>query len=78
MAGENRVSLSHTDCTSRLGVVCPPCHDKPYVRSRYRTSALRVFRENLIFPPLSTYSLTSRATRNTLKSHSLDYNLHAA
>ena len=32
MVGENKVSLSHIDRMSRLGCVCPPCHDGPYVR----------------------------------------------
>jgi hypothetical protein len=77
-AGKNRVSLSHTDYKSRLGAVRPPCHDGPYVRSRYRMSALRVFRENLILSPLSAYSPTFKATRNTIKPPSLVYNLHAS
>jgi hypothetical protein len=77
MVGENRVSLLHTDRTSGLRVVCPLCHDGPYVKSQYRTSALRVFRENLIFSSLSAYSPTSKATRNTLKAYSIVYNLHA-
>jgi hypothetical protein len=77
MAGENRVSLSHTDRTSGLRAVRPLCHDGPYVRSRYRKSAMRVFRENLIFALLSAYSPISKATRNTIKPPSLDYNLHA-
>jgi hypothetical protein len=29
---ENRISLPHTDCTSELGTIRPPCHDGPYVR----------------------------------------------
>ena len=67
MIAKNRVSLSHIDRTSWLGCVRPPCHDWPYVQSRYRTFAMWIFRENFIFSPLSAYSLTSRATRNTLK-----------
>jgi hypothetical protein len=77
MAGENRVSLSHTDCMSGLGAIRSPCHDRPYVWSQYYTSIMWVFRENLIFSPLSIYSPIPRATRNTLKPPSLDYNLYA-
>jgi hypothetical protein len=77
MASENTVSLSHIDRTFELGAIRPPCHDGPYVRSRYSMSALRVFKGNLIFSPLFTYSPTHRATRNTLKPPSLVYNLHA-
>jgi hypothetical protein len=77
MVGENRVSLPHTDRTSGIRAVRPPCHDGPYVKSRYCTSALRVFRENPIFSPLSTYSPTPKATRNILKPYSIVYNLHA-
>jgi hypothetical protein len=76
MVGENRVSLSHTDCTSGLGAVRPSCHDGSYAQSKYRTSVMWVLRENLIFSPLSAYSSTPRATRNTLKPPSLDYNLY--
>jgi hypothetical protein len=32
MVGENRVSLSHIDCTSGLEAIRPQCHDKLYVR----------------------------------------------
>ena len=78
IVGENRVSLSHSDHTSRLGCVSPPCHDGPYVQSRYHMSAMWAFRENFIFSPLFAYSLTPRATRNTLKLSSLVCNLHAA
>ena len=56
--------------------VCPgsgPCIHRVMMG---RTFTLRVFRENLIFSPLSTYSPTRKATRNTLKPLSLDYNLH--
>jgi hypothetical protein len=77
MAGENKVSLSHIDRKFGLEAVCPPCHNGRYVQSQYRTSALRVFRENLIFSLLSSYSPTPRATRNTLKPSSLVYNLYA-
>jgi hypothetical protein len=77
MAGENKVSLSDTNLMSRPRAVHPPCHDRPYIRSRYRTSAMWVFKENLVFSPLSAYSPIPRATRNTLKPPSLDYNLHA-
>ena len=76
MVVENKVSLSHIDCTFGLWCVSPPCHDELYDRSRYRTSAMWVFRENFIFSPLSTYSLTPKANKNTLKPSSLDYNLH--
>jgi hypothetical protein len=76
-AGENKVSLSYTNLTSRLRAVHPPCHDRSYIRSRYRTSALWVFKENFIFSPLSAYSPIPRATRNTLKPPSLVYNLLA-
>ena len=67
MAGENRVSLSHIERKSGLGAMHPPRHNGPYIRSRYHMSALRVFRENLIFFPLSIYSPTHRAIRNTIK-----------
>jgi hypothetical protein len=77
MVSENRVSLSHTDRTSKLGVVRPSCHDGPYIQSRYRMSAMWVLRENLIFSPLPAYSLTPRAIRNTLMPPSLVYNFHA-
>jgi hypothetical protein len=77
MVGEKRVFLSHTDRTSELGAVRPPCHDGPYVQSRYRTSTMLVLRENLIFSPLSTYSPILKVTRNILKLHNLFYNLHA-
>jgi hypothetical protein len=77
MAGENRVSLSHTVRTSGLGAVRPLCHDRPYIQSLYHMSAMRVFKENLIFSPLSAYSPTPRAIRNTLKPFNRDYNLHA-
>jgi hypothetical protein len=77
MIGKNRVFLSHTDRTSGLKAVRPPCHHGLYARSRYCMFALRVFGENLIFSPLSTYSPTPRVTRNNLKPSSLDYNLHA-
>jgi hypothetical protein len=62
--GENRVSLSHTDRTSGLRV------------ARYHKSTIWVLRDNLIFFLLSAYSPTLRAIRNTLKPHSLVYNLH--
>jgi hypothetical protein len=77
MFGENRVSLPHNDRASELGYVGPPCNNKPYVRSRHRTSAVWVLGENLIFSPLSAYSSTPRATRNNLKPSSLICNLHA-
>ena len=77
MVGENRVSLSHIDRTSKLECVYPPCHDGPYVRSQYHTPAMWVFRENFIFSPLSAYPSTPRAIRNTLKLSSLVYNLYA-
>jgi hypothetical protein len=32
MVGENKVSLSHNDCTSGLKSVRPPCYEKSYVR----------------------------------------------
>ena len=76
MASENRVFLSHIDRTSGLGSICSLCHNRSYVRSRYRTPALRVFRENLIFSPLFAYSSTPRATRNILKPPNLVYKLH--
>jgi hypothetical protein len=75
--GENRVSLPHSDRTSRLGYVRLPCNDKPYVRSRHRTSIVWVLRENFIFSPLSAYSPTPKATRNYLKLSSPVYNFHA-
>ena len=57
--------------------VCPPCYDEPYVWSRYRTSALMVFKENLIFSPLSAYSPTPKANKGFLGPPNIDYNLHA-
>jgi hypothetical protein len=75
-AGENRVSLSHTDRMFGPGAVHPPCYDGPYVQSQYYTSTMWVFRENLIFFPLSAYFPIPRVTRNTLKPLSLVYNLH--
>jgi hypothetical protein len=74
---ENRVSLSHTKCTSGLGVVRPLCHDKSYVRHNTVRPLCGFLRENLIFSPLSAYSPTPKATRNTLKPSSLVNNLHA-
>jgi hypothetical protein len=40
MFGKNKVSLPHSDRTSGLGCVRPPCNDKPYVGSRYRKSTV--------------------------------------
>jgi hypothetical protein len=77
MVDENRVSLPHSDHTSGLKSICPPCNDKPYVRSRCRTSTVWVVGENLIFSPLSAYSPTPKASRNNLKLSSLVCNLHA-
>ena len=77
MAGENKVFLLHIDCTSELGCVRPLCHVGLYVWSRYRTSAMWVIKENLIFSLLSAYSSTLMATRNTLKPPNLVHNLHA-
>jgi hypothetical protein len=68
--GENRVFLSHSDRTSGLGCVRPPCNDKSYVRSRHRTSAVWLLRENLIFSPLSAYPPTPKATGNYLEPFS--------
>ena len=76
MAGENRVFLSHSGRMSELEAVHPPCYDGLYVRSRYRTSALRIFKENLIFSPLFIYSPTSKANKGFLGPHNTDYNLH--
>jgi hypothetical protein len=75
--GENMVSLSHTNRTSGLGTVRPPCDDKSYVRYNIVRPLCGFFRENLIFSLLSAYSPTPRATRNTLKPSSLANNLHA-
>jgi hypothetical protein len=75
--GENRVFLSHTNRTSQLGAVRPQCHDKPYVQHNTVQSVMLVLGENLIFSPLSTYSLTPRTIRNTLKLSSLVNNLYA-
>jgi hypothetical protein len=66
MFGENRVFLPHSDRTSGLGCVRSQCNDKPYVWSQYRMSDVWVLGENLIFSPLSAYSLTPKATRNNL------------
>ena len=65
------------DHISWLKVVRPPCHDGPYVRSRYRISALRVFKENLIFSPLFAYSPTPKANKGFLGPLNTDYNLYA-
>ena len=77
MIGENRVSFSHFGYMSGLEAVHPPHHDRPYVRSQYRTSAQTVFRENLIFSPLSAYSPTPKANKGFLGPPNIDYNLHA-
>ena len=77
MTGENRVSLSHSGRTSGLDAVRPPLHNGPYVLSQYRTFGLRVFRENLIFSLLSTYSPTPKANKGFLGPLNTDYNLHA-
>ena len=74
--GENRVSLSHSGCTSGLKAERPPCHDGPYVWSRYHTSAIRIFKENLIFSPLSTYSPTPKANKGFLRPPNTNQNLH--
>ena len=75
--GENMVSLSHFGRTSGIDAVRQSRHDWLYVWSRYRMSALRVFRENLIFSPLSAYSSTPKANKGFLSSFNTDYNLHA-
>ena len=75
-AGENRVSLSHSGRTFEVEAVRPLLHDGPYIWLRYRTSALRVFRENLIFNPLSAYSPTPKANKDFLGPPNTDYNLH--
>ena len=77
MAGENRVSLSHSSHTSGLDVIRPPCHDGPYVQSQYYTSALKVFNENLIFSSLSAYSSTPKANEDFLGPPNTDYNVYA-
>jgi hypothetical protein len=74
--GENRIFLPHTDRMPRLEAVRLSSQQAIHP-ARYRTSIMWVLRENLIFSPLSTYSLIPRVTRNTLKPHNLDYNLHA-
>ena len=68
MAGKNGIPLSHSDRTSivTLWVVCPV--SRPYVRSE-------VFKENLIFSPLSAYSPTPRAIKSSLRPLNSDYNL---
>ena len=77
MVDENRVSLSHSSRTSELETVRPLRRDGPYVRSRYHTSALRTFRENLIFSPLSAYSPIPEANKGFLGRPNIDYKLHA-
>jgi hypothetical protein len=83
MFGKNKVSLPHIDRTSGLGAVHSSLgHTSAISRqavrlARYRTSAMWVLGENLIFSPLSTFSPTSKAIRNTLKLSSLVCNLHA-
>jgi hypothetical protein len=77
MTGENRVSLSHSGRTSELEVVHPLCHNGSYVRSLDRTSVMMFFRENLIFSPLSAYSLTPKANTDSLGPPNTDQNLHA-
>jgi hypothetical protein len=66
MFSGNKIFLPHSDRTSGLGRVCPPCNDKPYVRSQHRMSAVWVLGENLIFSPLSAYPPTPKATKNNL------------
>ena len=75
--GENKVSLSHSGCTFGLDAIRPPCHDEPYIRSRYRISALKVFRENLIFSSLFAYSTAHEANKGFLGSPNTNQNLHA-
>ena len=77
MARENRLSQSHFGRTFELKAICPPCYDRPYVQSPYRMFALRIFRENLIFSPLSTYSSIPKANKGFLGPPNIDYNLHA-
>ena len=79
MAGENRVSLSHSGRTFGLQAMHPLSHDGPYVyiRSRYCMSAQRVFKEKLIFSPLSTYFSNSKANKGFLGPSNIDYNLYA-
>ena len=54
MANENRVSLSHSGRTSIITRRAIRQVMKPYVR-------FEGFKENLIFSPLSAYSLTPKA-----------------
>ena len=77
MVGENRVSLSHSNRMSWLEAIRPSRHDGLYIRLRHRTSALRVFGENLIFSPLFAYSPTSKANKGFLGPLNTYYNLHA-
>ena len=77
MTSENRIFLLHSSRTFKLECVRLPCNDGPYVWSRYCMSALRVFRENLIFSPLSAYSPTPKANKGFLGLPNTDYNLHA-
>jgi hypothetical protein len=72
-----RVSLSHSSSTSGLKAIHPPRHNGPYVWSLDRTSAPMSFRENLIFSPLSAYSLTPKANKGFLGPPNIDQNLHA-
>ena len=46
--------------------VRPLCHDGLYVRLQDCTSAPMLFRENLIFSPLSAYSPTPKANKGFL------------
>jgi hypothetical protein len=70
MAGENSVSLSDTDCMSTV-------LQWAVRQARYCMSAMWVLKDNLIFSPLSAYSPTHKAIKNTLKPPSLVYNLYA-
>ena len=76
MAGENMVFLSYSGRMFGLEAVHPLYNDGLYVQSRYHTSTLRVFWENLIFSPLSAYSLTPKANKGFLGPPNTDYNLH--
>ena len=51
------------------------CHT--LIWARCSMSALRVFRENLIFSPLSAYSLTLKANKGFLRPYNIDYNIYA-
>jgi hypothetical protein len=67
MVGENRVSLSHIDHMSRLGVVHLLCH--VVCPAQHHMSAIWVLRENLIFSLLLLHNFNcTRQLHESLSS----------